>query len=124
MHRLKEKFAEVESLFNGLPDTIQTANETLDVLCNSNDAFEAARDYIKAYADNGNVAALKSWALHYIKILEYLSNDTNVAAVVAEKLDDKLDCFIKEGRKKLKELEFKFDANNPSEVEPDKDLPL
>ena len=124
MHRLKEKFAEVESLFNGLPDTIQTANETLDVLCNSNDDFEAARDYIKAYADKGNVAALKSWALHYIKILEYLSNDTNVAAVVAEKLDDKLDCFIKEGRKKLKELEFKFDANNPSEVEPDKDLPL
>lgn len=124
MHRLSEKFAEVESLFNGLPDSIQTANETLDVLCNSNDDFEAARDYIKAYADKGNVSALKIWALHYIKILEYLSNDTNVAAVVAEKLDDKLDCFIKEGRKKLKELEFKFDENNPTEVQPNKDLPL
>lgn len=124
MHRIKEKFAEVEALFNGLPTIIQTANDTLDVLCGSKDDFEAARSYINNYADKGNVSALKIWSLHYIKILEYLSNDTNVAAVVAEKLDDKLDCFIKEGRKKLKELEFKFDGNNPTEVQPDKDLPL
>lgn len=112
MHRLSEKFAEVEALFNGLPEPIQTANDTLDILCNSKDDFEAARSYIKNYAEMGNVAALKSWALHYIKILEYLSNDTGVAAVVAEKLDDKLDCFIKEGRKKLKELDFKFSGND------------
>lgn len=124
MHRLSEKFAEVESLFNGLPDVIQTANDALEVLCHTNDDFEAARCYIKSYAENNNVAALKSWALHYIKILEYLSYDTGVAAVVAEKLDDKLDCFIKEGRKKLKELEFKFDTNNSTEVQSDKDLPL
>lgn len=131
MHRLSEKFAEVEALFNGLPDIIQTANETLDVLCNSKDDFEAARSYINNYADKGNVSALKIWALHYIKILEYLSNDTGVAAVVAEKLSDRLDGFIKEGRKKLKELEFKFDGGYSSldetaspEVQPDKDLLL
>ena len=124
MHRLSEKFAEVEALFFGLPDVIQTANDALEILCLSNDDFETVRCYIMSYAENNNVAALKSWALHYIKILEYLSYDTGVAAVVAEKLDDKLDCFIKEGRKKLKELEFKFDVNNPSEVQPNNDLPL
>ena len=111
-------------MFFGLPDVIQTANDALEILCLSNDDFETERCYIMSYAENNNVAALKSWALHYIKILEYLSYDTGVAAVVAEKLDDKLDCFIKEGRKKLKELEFKFDVNNPSEVQPNNDLPL
>lgn len=107
MDSLKEKFAECETLFSGLPTEITQGNEALECLCGSKDDWEAARCYIMDYAKAENVVALKSWCLHYIAILKYIAEYTNTASVIAQKLDARLSDFIVEGQKKLNQLKNK-----------------